>query len=290
LAEPDLSNPVVAVDVSSDGLVAAADSDGEVTVWDESIGDKGFVLPLAPRRAGVSDLVWSRDGSVLAIASWNGVTTLVDRMGEKVGSVRENKGYTVNSVALSPDGRLLATARELFERTDTATARVTLRDWRPGEAVLSTPALALSVDFDPAGERVAIASAFGPPQIWDLESGRMLELSGQTPRIQSIRFSPDGSDVAAAGADGTVLLWDAASGSQRLVLDGQGAVIYYVAFSPDGSKLVTGDGNGTVRIWALDLDDLIDIARSEVTRGFTEAECRQYLHQETCPHVSSKPS
>ncbi|HET7928008.1 MAG TPA: BTAD domain-containing putative transcriptional regulator, partial [Actinomycetota bacterium] len=105
LAEPYLSNPVVAVDVSSDGLVAAADLDGEVTVWDESTGDERFVLPIAPR-PGVSDLVWSRDGGILAIASWNGVTTLVDRTGEEVGSIREDEGYTVNSVALSPDGRL----------------------------------------------------------------------------------------------------------------------------------------------------------------------------------------
>jgi hypothetical protein len=33
-----------------------------------------------------------------------------------------------------------------------------------------------------------------------------------------------------------------------------------------------------VRVWALDLDDLIAIARREVTRELTDDECRQYLH------------
>jgi hypothetical protein len=37
-------------------------------------------------------------------------------------------------------------------------------------------------------------------------------------------------------------------------------------------------------VWALDLDDLIAIAAAELTRGLTDDECRQYLHQpEGCP-------
>jgi hypothetical protein len=37
-----------------------------------------------------------------------------------------------------------------------------------------------------------------------------------------------------------------------------------------------------VRVWALDLDDLIAIARRKVTRGLTAAECRRYLRRD-CP-------
>jgi hypothetical protein len=36
-------------------------------------------------------------------------------------------------------------------------------------------------------------------------------------------------------------------------------------------------------VWALDLDDLIEIARRNVTRQPTGEECRQYLHVEPCP-------
>jgi hypothetical protein len=38
-----------------------------------------------------------------------------------------------------------------------------------------------------------------------------------------------------------------------------------------------------VRVWALDIDDLLEIARREVTRSLTDAECRQFLHVEVCP-------
>jgi hypothetical protein len=38
----------------------------------------------------------------------------------------------------------------------------------------------------------------------------------------------------------------------------------------------------------MDIDELLEIARDELTRTFTGEECRQYLHLETCP--SSDPA
>jgi hypothetical protein len=34
---------------------------------------------------------------------------------------------------------------------------------------------------------------------------------------------------------------------------------------------------------AIALDDVIEIARARITRGFTDEECRTYLHVPTCP-------
>jgi hypothetical protein len=39
----------------------------------------------------------------------------------------------------------------------------------------------------------------------------------------------------------------------------------------------------TVGVYALDIDDLIRHARHRLTRGFTQQERRQYLHQDRCP-------
>jgi WD40 repeat protein len=281
-------SPLYAIDVSVDGLVAAASGEGEVIVWDESTGDERFALPVLPHRGLYLDVAWSDDGTVLAAARSDGITTLVDRDGHEVGAIREEKGYSVNSLRFSPDGRLLATSRQSSERPNPETARVTIWDWRRGEVVATMPGYANSVDFDPTGRRVAIGSTFDPGEIWDLESGRKLAtLSGQTGSIQSIRYSPDGSVVATGSTDGTVRVWDAASGDQLLVLEGHEGEVSALAFSPDGAKLASSSPDGTVRVWAMDLDDLIRIARGELTRGFTEAECRLYFRLEGCPSGSS---
>jgi WD40 repeat protein len=50
------------------------------------------------------------------------------------------------------------------------------------------------------------------------------------------------------------------------------------AFGPDGSRIVTVSSDRTLRIWELDLDGLIALAKRELTRTFTDEECRQYLH------------
>ena len=75
------------------------------------------------------------------------------------------------------------------------------------------------------------------------------------------------------------------SGEQLLVLRGTGATgdlcVRSAAFSPDGLMLAT-QSPGRARIWALDIDDLLRIARGNVTRSLTDEECRQYLHLESC--------
>ena len=56
-----------------------------------------------------------------------------------------------------------------------------------------------------------------------------------------------------------------------------------MAFSPDGKQLVTASEDGTVQVYALDLRELINLARSRVTRSFTAEECELYFQSKTCP-------
>ena len=56
-----------------------------------------------------------------------------------------------------------------------------------------------------------------------------------------------------------------------------------VGFSPDGTKPASSSGCDGVRTWALDIDDLLEIARPEAGRSLTIEECRLYLHADRCP-------
>ena len=159
---------------------------------------------------------------------------------------------------------------------------VTIWDWTRDQIVSEFPAPYAEDEvmrFDPEGNRIAL----GTPDttIWDVRTGRLLLTlpSGQG-AAADLAFSPDGSRLAEMDTDGTVRLWDTTSGEEVLVLHRHTAGDQ-VVFSPDGSMLAT-QGGGMVRIWALDIDDLLEIARESVTRSLTDEECRRYLHTESC--------
>jgi WD40 repeat protein len=283
---------ILAIDVSEDGKsIATASADGSASAWDAASSERRFTI--GPE-AGISDVAWSPNGDLLATAGSDGgagLVRIVDRSGEEVTVLREESGVRFGSVQFSPDGRLLLTSRMAAGRADPTIPEVRLWDWAQSEVARTINAPAERAVFDPTGARIATttnvpAGDAGIVQIWDSTTGQELtSLEGHTGGVWDVAFSPDGSSVATAGSDGTVRLWDPDSGGQVLVLRGHAGLVTTVTFSPDGSKLASVSADGIVRVWALDLDDLIEIATSQVTRTLTDQECRQYLHVDRCPQA-----
>jgi WD40 repeat protein len=297
--DPLLSQPsgsdVLAIAASPDGdLIATAGADGVTRLWDITTGTETATLGVAepagvqpPPPSAVYGLAWSSDGEFLATVGFKegrGVVRVVDRDGAPVAELDDDPGIEVTSVAFNPDGRLLATTRAPLDRFDPRFDGLKVWDWRSDEAVTTITTPASRVVFDPSGERIASSSGEGVAKVWDVRTGdELATLEGHTGRVLDVAFSPDGASIATAGADGTVRLWDADGGSQPLVLRGHRLAVGTVVFSPDGSKLASVSFDGTARVWALDLDDLIDIATSKLTRTLTHEECRQFLHVDSCP-------
>jgi WD40 repeat protein len=115
-------------------------------------------------------------------------------------------------------------------------------------------------------------------------TGRELHtLEGHPGGVLDVAFSPDGTGLVTAGLEGTAKVWEVATGRELLTLPGHVAGAFRVSFAPDGSRLAVSGEDGTVRIYVLDIDELMDLARSRLTRPLTDAECRQYLHVSSCP-------
>jgi WD40 repeat protein len=161
-------------------------------------------------------------------------------------------------------------------------------DWRRGEVLITIQAEGpyAQVDFDPNRPRVVLSGSDGLAEIWDVDSGeRVAVLAAPPGGVKDLVFSPDGSRIATASADGLVRLFHADTGALLLSLRGSGCAVEGVAFSPDGTKLASTSWCDGVRIWALDIDDLLEIARREAGRSLTNDDCRQYLHVDRCPRV-----
>ena len=280
---PDLER----FEVSPDGDVIATSTDHvPVDLWDTATGE--HLLAITPVAGEwVDDLAWSPDGERLAIAKSSilyGSVVIVDRSGAEVGRVQEEGPVRARSVSFSPDGRRLATTREPFY--DDPTKRgVRIWDWERGEEIGTIDTLTHEAVFDPTSGRIAtIGEQGGVAEIWDADTGDTVATLPQSDSLlYDVAYSADGSQLATAGADGTVRLWDPETGEPRMALGGPEVPIRSVAFSPDGTRLASLDYDGLVRVWALDLDDLVAIANDRLTRTFTDEECRQYLHVESCP-------
>ena len=165
------------------------------------------------------------------------------------------------SVAFSPDGRLLATGADdgsvrLFDVTDPAHPRQLAMVRGAGNA---DPIY--TVVFAPDGKTVAAASVnTDSVQLWRLTGGDGLvsagpDLGGMASYPIGLAFTPDSRTLAIGNSDKHVYLWDVASPAhpRRLgaPLTGPSGQTWTVAISPDGKTLAAGANDGTVWLWNL---------------------------------------
>jgi serine/threonine protein kinase/tetratricopeptide (TPR) repeat protein len=158
---------------------------------------------------------------------------------------------SVNSVAFSPDGQLLASAgRDHTVRlSETATGKLV--------RILRTPPRhqngAFTVVFSPDGKTLACAISGGLVTLWETATGRELRSLSIKADEQGagLAFSPDGQMLATGGSglDPTIKLWKTTTGTQVRAFKGHKDQVYSLAFSRDGQLLASASWDSTVKLW-----------------------------------------
>lgn len=149
------------------------------------------------------------------------------------------------SVAMSPDGRILATGSA--DRTIKLWEVVTGRELR---TLTGHTDVANSIAFSADGKMLASGSWDKTIKLWEVDTGRELHtLTGHSDSIGSVAFSV-GKILASGSSDRTIKLWDTVTGRELSTLRGHSEKVHSVAFSPDGQTLASGSaGDQIVKIW-----------------------------------------
>ncbi|MGD0702887.1 MAG: WD40 repeat domain-containing protein [Trebonia sp.] len=273
------TNPAIATAFSPDGHLLAvgvnvdADITGQpavVALYSMPTGTRVATLRTATGSETVTDMVFSPDGDVLAVALDDPPSSTVQLWNvashRLIGQLQTRQEPFIRGLAFSPDGRLLATSSpvgpvvRLWDTT--RLSQVAALSLQP----LSTDNEGgYTVAFSPNGALLAVANVAGSSELFDVAQRRIAEIFLVPDASESLAFSPDGRTVAIGDVSGTVYTYTVRPRAKTNLPADLSDLYQYpnpsgtfsdstqtitsVAFETGGRTLIAAGADGVVRLW-----------------------------------------
>jgi len=217
---------------------------------------KRYVVAKPDKQQAISSVFQTVEDQLAQAVSYRASVQIVEELADVQQEIRgiydlfykqyemDTRDYA-RSVAISPDGRLVATGF-LYEgikvwEVDTGIAVQSLRGHTSSVN---------SIAFNPSSAWLASGSRDRSIKMWDINTGLEIgTLHGHDGEVCAVTFSPDGQWIASASTDRTVRLWRALTGQEAEILEGHTRAVTSVVFSPDGRWLASASMDRTIKLW-----------------------------------------
>jgi WD40 repeat protein/serine/threonine protein kinase len=214
-------------------------------------------VQLRAHTQSVWSIDFSRDGSFLATAGYDGRTCLWDVKQHRLVSevhdpglnlaMRHNSLSPLPAVRIRPDGSYLAYAA--WNRT---VGRSSLAAGKGPVAELPLPAATRYLAFDSAGRLLAVSRSDGDISLFDAAAGTLkkeIRTKGGRADYVPVALSPDGELLAAMGPSYEVQLHFLNEERETVSLGHHRLTVRSLCFSPRGDLLASASEDHTVKLW-----------------------------------------
>jgi WD40 repeat protein len=242
------SGNVYALAFSRDGnQLVSGGSDSTLRIWSVATGEHKDRMA---HKDPIYAVVFAPSGDLCYSGGWESairVWTTKDWQEKKVLPLSNDQ--TVSSLAISPDGKLLACA---LGRSVGEILFWDLTSLKSGPSLRRHMRMVVGLAFALDGKWLVSSDSDGVALLWNVEDKRrVVTCKGHDhPLINSVAIAPGDKSFATGGEDGNVLLWEIPTGKQISSLPKAGAV-KRVMFSRNGYLFVAQNesSGGHISVW-----------------------------------------
>ena len=159
------------------------------------------------------------------------------------------KGHTetVEAVAVSPDGKFIATAS--FDKTVKLWDAATGKEIRTFSGALGHTNQVLCVAFNAKGDQIATGGADNKVCVWDVPVSFPVKTYATTGAATGVAVATDGKTFAVSGADGTVKVFPLGEEKGAIDLKGHVGAVVGVGYLTAGNIWVTAGADKSIRFF-----------------------------------------
>ncbi|OBZ68595.1 F-box-like/WD repeat-containing protein TBL1XR1 [Grifola frondosa] len=231
---------------------------------------------LKTEQGDLTSLDWNRDGSLLAIGSYDATLRVCNASGQMYFSHTQHEKGPIFATRFSKalhkqyhchkdcclDVDWLTETMFASCGADGKIQIINLENSQPLKTLTGHSTEVNQIKCNPSRSKIASCSDDQTARVWNIEGvvhsrpqkNEVVVLRGHTQTVSSIAWCPvtakdEHETLATSSFDGTSRLWDSVTGECLRVFSDHKRHVYALVFSPDGRFFATGGGDGWLHVY-----------------------------------------